>query len=67
MAAMRAVIAMSAAEDLELDSVDVSTAFLNGEIDAEIYMKIPMALMWKVDRTLVLGSVVEVSFLNRVR
>ena len=26
--------AMVAAEDLELDSVDVSTAFLNGEIDA---------------------------------
>ena len=40
MAAVPAVIAMAAAEDLELDSVDVSTAFLNGEIDAEIYMKI---------------------------
>ena len=44
MAAMRAVIAMSAAEDLELDSVDVSTAFLNGDIDAEVYMKIPDGL-----------------------
>jgi len=40
MAAVRAVLTMAAAEDLELDSVDVSTAFLNGEIDAEIYMKI---------------------------
>ena len=44
MAAMRAVIAIAAAEDLELDSVDVSTAFLNGEIDAEVYMKIPEGL-----------------------
>jgi transposase InsO family protein len=44
MAAMRAVIAMAAVEDLELDSVDVSTAFLNGEIDAEIYMRIPEGL-----------------------
>jgi len=40
MAAMRAVIALAVTEDLELDSVDVSMAFLNGEIDAEIYMKI---------------------------
>ena len=44
MAAMRTVIAIAAAEDLELDSVDVSTAFLNGEIDAEVYMKIPEGL-----------------------
>ena len=44
MAAMRAVIALAAIEDLELDSVDVSTAFLNGDIDAEIYMKIPEGL-----------------------
>ena len=35
MAAMRAVIAMAALEDLELNSVDVSTAFLNGYIYAE--------------------------------
>jgi len=40
MAAMCMVIATSAAEDLELDLVDVLTAFLNGNIDAEIYMKI---------------------------
>ena len=44
MAAMRTVIALAAVEDLELDSVDVSTAFLNGDIDAEIYMKIPEGL-----------------------
>jgi hypothetical protein len=34
----------TATEDLELKSVDISTAFLNGEIDAEIYMKIPEGL-----------------------
>jgi hypothetical protein len=44
MAAMRTVIAIAATEDLELESVDVSTAFLNGVIDAEIYMKIPEGL-----------------------
>ena len=41
MAAMRMVIAIAAIEDLELELVDISTAFLNGDIDAEIYMKIP--------------------------
>jgi hypothetical protein len=44
MAAMCTVLAIAAAEDLELESVDVSTAFLNGKIDAEIYMKIPEGL-----------------------
>ena len=44
MATMQMVIALAAVEDLELDSVDVSTAFLNGDIDAEIYMKIPEGL-----------------------
>jgi len=44
MAAMCTVIAIAATEDLELESVDVSTAFLNGDIDAEIYMKIPEGL-----------------------
>ena len=44
MVAMRTVIALAATEDLELHSVDVSTAFLNGEIDAEVYMKIPDGL-----------------------
>jgi hypothetical protein len=39
--ALRAVIALAAKEDLELDSVDISTAFLNGDIDADVYMKIP--------------------------
>jgi len=44
MAVMRTVITLAVMEDLELDSMDVSMAFLNGEIDAEIYMKIPEGL-----------------------
>jgi hypothetical protein len=48
MAAMCAIITIAATEDLELKLVDISTAFLNGEIDAEIYMKIPEGL--EIDR-----------------
>jgi hypothetical protein len=44
MAAMRTVLAIAAVEDLELESVDISTTFLNGDIDAEIYMKVPEGL-----------------------
>jgi Reverse transcriptase (RNA-dependent DNA polymerase) len=40
-AALRTVIALAAEEDMELESIDVSTAFLNGEIDAEVFMDIP--------------------------
>jgi hypothetical protein len=29
---------------MELESVDILTAFLNGEIDAEVYMKLPEGL-----------------------
>lgn len=39
--ALRTVIALAAIEDWELDSVDISTAFLNGDIDAEVYMRKP--------------------------
>jgi transposase InsO family protein len=39
--ALRTVIALAAIEDMELESVDISTAFLNGEIDAEVYMQKP--------------------------
>ena len=44
MAAVQTVIVIAATEDLELEMVDISTAFLNGDIDAEIYMKIPEGL-----------------------
>src|SRR6202012_1370137 len=40
-ATLRAILAIAAFEDLEVESVDISSAFLNGEIDAEIYMQQP--------------------------
>ncbi|CAG8681828.1 11691_t:CDS:1, partial [Acaulospora colombiana] len=42
--ALRTVIALAAIEDLHLESVDISTAFLNGEIDTEVYMELPEGL-----------------------
>jgi hypothetical protein len=43
-AALRAIIAKAAQEDWLLHSVDISTAFLNGNIDAEIFMEVPEGL-----------------------
>ena len=40
-AALRAILAISAIEDLELESLDISSAFLNGEIDTEVYLQQP--------------------------
>ena len=37
-AAVRTSLAIAAVEDVELDSVDISTSFLNGVIDRELYM-----------------------------
>ena len=38
---LRVVLALAAIEDMELRSVDISHAFINSEIDAEVYMKQP--------------------------
>ena len=54
MAAMCAIIAQAVIEDLELEMVDISTVFLNGDIDREIFMKIPEGL--KVDGELAPGE-----------
>jgi hypothetical protein len=35
------ILTLSAIEDLELCSVDISSAFLNGDLDEEIYVKQP--------------------------
>ena len=40
-ATLRCILALGAFEDLEIESVDISSAFLNGEMDAEVYMKQP--------------------------
>ena len=44
LSAVRTVLALAAKEDMELESVDISTAFLNGEMEEEVYMKIPEGL-----------------------
>jgi len=38
---VRAILALVAAEDLEADQMDVSSAYLNGELDVPIYMRQP--------------------------
>jgi Reverse transcriptase (RNA-dependent DNA polymerase)/gag-polypeptide of LTR copia-type/GAG-pre-integrase domain len=38
---LRIILALAAFEDLEIESVDISSAFLNGDIDTEIYMQQP--------------------------
>ena len=40
-ATIRTVLALAAIEDLELRSVDISHAFTNSDVDAELYMKQP--------------------------
>ena len=40
-AAIRTILAIAAIEDLELRSIDISHAFLNGELEEDIYMEQP--------------------------
>lgn len=40
-ASIRTVLALAALEDLDLRSVDISHAFINGELEEEIYMEQP--------------------------
>ena len=39
--ALHAILALAVLEDLKLESLDISTAYLNSNIDAEVYMKQP--------------------------
>lgn len=47
-AAIRAILAIAALEDLELLSVDISNTFLNGELEHDVYMDQPegMGPVW---------------------
>ena len=46
-AALRAVLALAAIEDLHLESVDISSAFLNGTLEEEVYMRQPPGFVQK--------------------
>ena len=47
MTSIRFVLALVAAMDLECEQMDVVTAFLNGDLQEEIYMEIPQGLRTK--------------------
>ncbi len=40
-ATLRALLALAAVEDLEIEQVDVKTAFLNGPLEEDLYMEAP--------------------------
>ncbi len=39
------ILALAALEDMEIHQMDVKTAFLNGELEEEIYMEQPQGFM----------------------
>lgn len=44
---IRTILALTAVHDLECEQMDVTTAFLNGDLNEEIYMQIPEGLRTK--------------------
>ena len=38
---LRTILAIAAIDDLEIECIDFSTAYLNGEIDKDVYMHQP--------------------------
>ena len=50
---IRTVIALAAQNDLKLHQMDITTAFLNGDLDEEVYMKQPDGFVKKGEEHLV--------------
>ena len=40
-AALRAILAYASLQDMEMESIDISNAFLNGDLDHDVYMQEP--------------------------
>ena len=57
-ASIRAILALAAREDLDIHQMDVKSAFLNGDLTEEIYMKCPPGFdpkdgtVWKLNKSL---------------
>lgn len=50
--AVRAILAIVAVDDMHLESVDISSAFLNGIVDAKLYIKLPEGFPQQPDKDL---------------
>ena len=51
-ALLRALLALSAAEDWEIEQVDIKTAFLYGELEEDVYIRIHDGTIRKLDKAL---------------
>ncbi|TYK14965.1 retrovirus-related Pol polyprotein from transposon TNT 1-94 [Cucumis melo var. makuwa] len=56
MSSIRVVLGLAASLDLEVEQMDVKTAFLHGDLDKEIYMEQPAPRQWYKKFELVMGE-----------
>ena len=57
---VKVLLALAATVDLEIHQMDVKTAFLNGELEEEIYMEIPKWYYdWKASGSPEMGTVLQ--------
>lgn len=61
---IRAIIALVANHNLPLHQVDITTAFLNGELKEDIYMKQPKGFEIKGKEHMVIFEMLESSLLH---